>query len=352
MMSSFKHFLALGACSLLSLSAAAQVQPAKAEMSPKERAEIEAQLVRARQQLEAAARQVGELSGKLTGPVGYDYLIANRMGPRRGSILGVAIDSDVDKGNESVAVQSVTPNGPADKAGIKSGDLIVTLNGKTLKDDKISPPSALMQFMEGVKPGEKVKVGILRDGKKQTIEVTAEAAPFGMFALPGEPNQPQVRMLRELRTRPGTRTNAFVEGIGPEDNVIFQRFIGGEVMDMELVTVTPKLGRYFGTEHGVLVVRPPRNSAFKLEEGDVILDIDGRSPQSGVHAMRILRSYQPGEQVTFNVMRDRKTVKVTVTMPKSEFNGREPHVGMFGVPAMPGEPPLPPLPPPPPDEST
>jgi S1-C subfamily serine protease len=82
------------------------------------------------------------------------------------------------------------------------------------------------------------------------------------------------------------------------------------------VTLTPKLGRYFGTDKGVLVVRGPRNAEFKLEEGDVIVDIDGRVPQNGAHALRILRSYQPGEKVTLNVLRDRKPVKLAVTMPK------------------------------------
>ena len=62
---------------------------------------------------------------------------------------------------------------------------------------------------------------------------------------------------------------------------------GAQVRDMELVTLTPKLGRYFGTDKGVLVVRAPSSAEFKLEEGDVIVDIDGRAPQNGAHAMRL-----------------------------------------------------------------
>lgn len=52
---------------------------------------------------------------------------------------------------------------------------------------------------------------------------------------------------------------------------------------MELATLTPKLGTYFGTEKGVLVVRSPPDGALKLEEGDVILAIDCRQRTSGSH---------------------------------------------------------------------
>jgi S1-C subfamily serine protease len=91
---------------------------------------------------------------------------------------------------------------------------------------------------------------------------------------------------------------------------------GAQFLGMELVTLTPKLGRYFGTDKGVLVVKAPRSAEFKLEEGDVIVDIDGRAPQNGAHAMRILRSYQGGEKVTLNILRDRKPVKLAATLPK------------------------------------
>jgi S1-C subfamily serine protease len=102
---------------------------------------------------------------------------------------------------------------------------------------------------------------------------------------------------------------------------------GAQFRDMELVTLTPKLGRYFGTDKGVLVIRAPRSGDFKLEEGDVIVDIDGRAPQNGAHALRILRSYQPGEKVTLNVLRDRKPVKLAATMPA--HMGGDPEAGAF-----------------------
>ena len=47
-----------------------------------------------------------------------------------------------------------------------------------------------------------------------------------------------------------------------------------------------------------------------LEDGDVILAIDGRQPTSGSHATRILGSYQPAEKVTLRIVRERKTLEL------------------------------------------
>ena len=72
----------------------------------------------------------------------------------------------------------------------------------------------------------------------------------------------------------------------------FRAFFRGEFGGIELASITPKLGAYFGTNEGVLVVQAPENEVFKLEDGDVIQSIDGRKPDDGAHALRILRSYQ------------------------------------------------------------
>ena len=84
---------------------------------------------------------------------------------------------------------------------------------------------------------------------------------------------------------------------------------------IELVDLTPGLGRYFGTDEGLLVIRKPDNSDLPIEEGDVIQSIGGREPSSVSQAMRILRSYDAGEEVTIDVMRERKRRTLTVAIP-------------------------------------
>jgi S1-C subfamily serine protease len=58
----------------------------------------------------------------------------------------------------------------------------------------------------------------------------------------------------------------------------------------------------------VLVLKTSADGKLKLEEGDVLLAIDGREPSSASHALRILRSYQEGEKVKLRVQRQRKAL--------------------------------------------
>ena len=74
------------------------------------------------------------------------------------------------------------------------------------------------------------------------------------------------------------------------------------------------LGRYFGTESGVLVISVTRNSALSLRGGDVVLRVDGREPESPAHLLRILGSYGPGEELRLEIFRDRKRRTVTGTV--------------------------------------
>jgi hypothetical protein len=85
--------------------------------------------------------------------------------------------------------------------------------------------------------------------------------------------------------------------------------------EMELDTLTPQLGRYFGAAHGVLVVRAPAHGALKLEDGDVILAIGGRAPASASQARRMLASYDPGDEVRLLILREHRRMRLTAKMP-------------------------------------
>jgi predicted metalloprotease with PDZ domain len=343
-MNMIKSLAASGWLALVALTLTAPLALAAETAKPKDEADIEARLAAARERLEAAAREVAELSGQLTGPIMEDMMFA-RQGRR--AMLGINLGDQHSK--EGVSIESVTPEGPASKAGLKSGDVLISIDGQKLADgnSRESPARTLIRHLRDVKPGDKVQVEYLRDGKKQKAEVvTTSAENYFTMAVPG----PGRRMFAM-----GTPQIEPFVGAGPMMG--FHAFAPHGLLDMELITLTPRLGSYFGTDKGVLVVRVPEKSDLKLEEGDVIVNIDGRVPQSGAHAMRILRSYQPGEKLALNVLRNRKSVKLDVTVPKNagEWGGG---VGMLGVMPddedMPGTMPtplVPPAPPAPPAES-
>ena len=69
--------------------------------------------------------------------------------------------------NEGVYVADVMDNGAAKESGIKEGDVIVSVN-----DKKISKMSELQEVITRYSPGDKVRVGILRDKKQKTVDVT------------------------------------------------------------------------------------------------------------------------------------------------------------------------------------
>jgi hypothetical protein len=94
-----------------------------------------------------------------------------------------------------------------------------------------------------------------------------------------------------------------------------QGSLAGAVGTMQLTTLTPQLGRYFGTDHGVLVVRAPTHGVLRLQDGDVILSIGGRTPASPSQAIRILTSYDPGEKIRLVILREHRRLNITATMP-------------------------------------
>lgn len=258
-------------------------------------ADLEAKLDAARERLEKAASEVAELSAEIGKPV-MDRFMMMGDGPRR-AIIGVQLDPA--GGKDGVKVKEVSPGGPAAEAGIRAQDVIVMVDGKEVKGGDSAREVA--RIMRRVQPESKVNVRVLRDGKPKEFIVIARPA-FGMFEHPLPPPPP------------GAPPDMDFE-FNTDTPMAFFRAFRGEFSDMELVSLTPQLGKYFGTEEGVLVVRAPEGGALKLEDGDVILSIDGRKPSNGSHATRILRSYQPGEKVNMRVMRQKKAINLEATLP-------------------------------------
>jgi predicted metalloprotease with PDZ domain len=245
--------------------------------------DLEAQLEAARRKLEQAANDVAELSAKASATAMQE--VAPLFEPGH-AIIGVQLEPSRD--GVGARVREVSPGGPAADAGIRVGDVIVAVNGKTLSGRH--PAQELPGIMRDVQPDSRVSVRVLRDGKPRDFTLTARTSPNFFYSAHGFPDWPAL---------PG----AFM----------FHR----PLMDMELATLTPRLGGYFGTDKGVLVVRAPADGALQLEDGDVILAIDGRQPTSGSHATRILGSYQAGEKIKLRIVREHKTIELEVTLPES-----------------------------------
>jgi type II secretory pathway component PulC len=284
-------------------------------------AALEQRLEAAQRRLERAAQEVANLSASLSqGLVPTEAGTARSSRRSQRAALGVNIGTDADgKRNEGVQVLSVTPRSGAYEAGLKSGDLLLAINNKPLRlDDAGSPRTKLLAVMQGVRAGEKVAVKYRREGFTKTVDLIARPIsdrPSGVAprAVPVAPVAPVAAVAPVAPLR--------AERAAEAPRVAIRRAEG--ILDgAEFVPLTPRLGQYFGTDQGLLVVRAPSDESLDIQEGDVILEIDGRTPDSTSHAMRILRSYQPGEELSLSVYRRKRTFDIDLVIPEAAPRAR------------------------------
>lgn len=262
--------------------------------------DVQKQLQEARARLEKAARDVAELSGRAYGQTGNPMLILkeiHRGQPR--AMLGVNISGVQGDGkSDGVKILGVGPDSPADNAGLQAGDELLSIDGKPLTGASSAESSEiLLKHMAGIEPGKSVTVEYQRGGKKHKVTIKTAAIPL-----------PMSQHFGIASTAPGQFT--------PVPVPFFNNPFAHQWGDLELAGLSPRLGKYFGTETGVLVIRAPKDDAMKLEDGDVILSIGGRQPNDPGHAMRILRSYAKGEKLTMEIMRDKRHHKLEMTVPE------------------------------------
>jgi S1-C subfamily serine protease len=292
--------MALTVALFLALTAtAALAQDPTVPEEETERREAEAQLDQAQARLEQAAREIAEITSRIVGDAGITVFshigdFANR--PRLGVTIGPAGGAGARE--DGVQVLGVTPGSPAEQAGIRSGDVLLSLGTVTLDwSGDGSPSEKLVRTMRELEPGTTIDIEYRRDGRDATVAL--EARPWSW---------PQAFTFE----RDGKRARAPLPPGAPE---FLRRLMVESWGDMELVTLTPGLGEYFHAEEGVLVVRAPADTTLGLRDGDVILDIGGRKPADPGHVVRILRSYAPGERLVMSVLRQGEVRQLQADIP-------------------------------------
>jgi membrane-associated protease RseP (regulator of RpoE activity) len=314
----FELALGAGVLVLVTLPSMAAPPPPAPPASSMER---EVRIIRVPRDGQGAPPEIAmdEVAGLLDGmPMGMPP--GMNMGSR--ATLGVMLAPPKEGASAAagVAVEAVTPGGGAALAGVQPGDRLLTVNGR-----KVATSAEVVAVMAEIKPGETVKVESLRDGKPRNFEVVSQQREARVMIIredggaegrgpqgPGEPRgrgpQGPLGMQSPMVFMQGGPMEGFPERV--------EVTIDGPLAELELATLTPALGRYFGTDKGVLVVHA--NGALKLQDGDVLRAIGGRAPNDEQHAMRILGSYAPGETVKLDVLRDRKSVSLEAVLPASQ----------------------------------
>ena len=271
----------------------------------------------------------------ILGAIGFDSR------PRLGISVEVTQGARYDA--QGALVSDVMDGGPAQDAGIRGGDVIVSIDGQDLTEslgadeerdfdlDESIPVQRLLAMVAQLEPGQRVEIEFERDGRRQTTVVEAEdlsdrwgAEPA--MAFDSERLRDQIRSLTEgaryfpLRDdwRDGDRdVRLRFDGpgqyrfFGPGDAPMVMGGSGFFRDGLELVELNSGLGAYFGAEEGVLVADADPDSSFGLQPGDVVLAVGDRSVTTPERFRRIVASYGDEEAIDFRILRNGTEQTVT-----------------------------------------
>lgn len=333
--------------------ARAELNRAKSQLSEADQAKLRAELDTAQQQLGELSQRIAELSMQLhdTSPRAFAFQYLNA--PKR-ALVGVVFDAD----ETGVKIVALTPNGPAAKAGIQVGDRLVSIDGKAVPkvqgEDRRMAVDAARELFGELEDGQAVKLVVERSGKTLTFTPKAERREpaewsqlFGgnlrldalrnfelhnldeLKALSDADGMAQIGKLRELQILQDMPEN--LAALGPEQKrsieLVIQNNHGAnagkhleklhiqDLNSLNLSSLNPELGKYFGTDRGILVLENDPNMFPKLKSGDVIQVIDGQPADSVTDVMRAVSKKSAGEVMTVEVFRDRQRQVISMEAP-------------------------------------
>jgi len=178
-------------------------------------------------------------------------------------------------------VANVTPGSPADKAGLKTGDVIVAFADKPIIDSSDLPP-----LVGALRPGTTKPVTVMRDRKQQKLDVT----------------------LGKLEDRP-VKVSANDEGSAH-----------GAKLNVVVSDLNDAQRQQLGVEHGVLVreVGPGVAADAGVQPGDVLVQIDGKDVDSAERLRELSADLPAGKPVPALVKRGQYSMFIALRMPESE----------------------------------
>ncbi|MCY3972799.1 MAG: trypsin-like peptidase domain-containing protein [Candidatus Dadabacteria bacterium] len=191
------------------------------------------------------------------------------------------------KDTRGALVSEVFSGGPAERGGMRPGDVILNFHGSEVKD-----PSELPRIVANLKPGTRAKVRVFRDGSEKTLNLTVAQMEDG-----GE--RKVSRGGGEPASEPST-------------------------VGVRVASVDPGLARRYGlgSQKGVVVIGVTRGSTAAeagIKEGDLILEVNGREIASPSEYTSAIGKIKKGDTARFLIRRRGGNAFVPVRIPE---NGR------------------------------
>lgn len=252
--------------------------------------------------------------------------------------LGVVLAPDAVSG---VRIAAVTPNGAAATAGLRSGDRLLSIDGHALLGDNgaLRVDNA-RKLLAGLETDTAVRISYERDNQRHSLDVTPKLSSGVVVWVDNRGQEIRATGDFVIMDRAGLRALKAAHGSGPLppgvapkiQREVFRLGPGGACQGngcaspalleafrwngLNLAAVDPKLGQYFGTRSGVLVISPGPELAA-LQPGDVIRTIDGTPVATPNEAMDALRTKPGGSQIALEILRDRKPLTTRVRIPET-----------------------------------
>ena len=224
--------------------------------------------------------------------------------PGSGASIGITVE-EVEEGTKAkvtsgALVTRVDAGGPAERAGVKSGDVVVEFDGERVRSVR-----QFARLMQETPPNRAVELVVVRDGSRRLLKVTTETARASIFSV--TPNVATAIAPRFYTDSNSLKWGQFFAPAGGR--------LGAAVMALD-----EQLASYFGVSDGVLVTSVGAESPAAragLKAGDVIIEAAGRRVAEPSEVTDAIRSAQPGSSLDLRIMRDKKeqTLKVPVPAP-------------------------------------
>lgn len=203
---------------------------------------------------------------------------------------------------QGVLVNRVVEGSPAEKAGLKKGDVITSVNSKT-----VDRPDALSDLVGQAKVGQTVSIRIARDGKTQTLSAK----------LVARPEQDEMEMVE-----PGPHGMRHFEFDMPRDFMSGPgMWMGRGRLGVRVASLNPDLGGYFSVPDGkgVLVLEVSKDTPAEkagLKAGDVITKVGTTAIADAEDLVKALGTDE--DKVTLSIVRKGSKRTVDAQLEKQE----------------------------------
>lgn len=237
--------------------------------------------------------------------------------------LGISIGSLTPDVNEQMAlsagqrgalVSEVTPGSPAEDAGIKGSDRVVTIEGQELRvggdvilavdGQPVRQSDDLITYLaRHTEVGQTLTLTVLRDGREREIKVTLEARPHSETTTTTAQGAEETPHGARLGVSGVSLTPALAQAMdlpAAQQGVLIQQIVLGSPAD--------KAGLQ-GSFKPALV-----GGQRVLVGGDVITAFDGTTVTSVQDLVQALQQANPGQEISLHILRDGSSLDINLTL--------------------------------------